>query len=138
VKPLFVDSGFWIALEADDDQHHADAVACWTRLAGQHPLLVTTTYVLDETATFFSRRGRHAKAVQLGDYLLGSSSVEVVHEDPDLFRDAWALFASRDDQRYSLTDCVSFVVMQQRGLTQVLGFDRHFQHFGYELFVSLA
>ena len=51
-------------------------------------MLTTTSYVLDEVVTFFNVRGRHAKAVEVGERLLGSPSVEMVHVGEDLLRRA--------------------------------------------------
>lgn len=68
MTPVFLDSGFLIALEAADDQHHPEALAYWRLFQESPAQLVTTTYVLDEVATFFNRYGHHAKAVEIGHY----------------------------------------------------------------------
>ena len=65
MKPLFLDTGYVIAIEAVDDQHHLDAAAHWSNLLKTLPPLVTTTYVINEIATFFNSRNRHAKAVEI-------------------------------------------------------------------------
>ena len=56
--------------------------------------------------------------------------VEVVHIAPSLDEAAWQLFGDRLDKEWSLVDCASFVVMQQRGLTDALTADRHFEQEG--------
>lgn len=128
MKRLFLDTGFLIALEAADDQHHASAQAYWHR---HRPSLVTTLFILSETVTFFNRRHHHAKAVEIGEYLLASPSVEWVTIDDELFEAGWRLFQRYDDKRFSLTDCLSFAVMRQLGLTTALTFDRHFAQAGF-------
>jgi len=45
----------------------------------------------------------------------------------ELTRDAVQLYDSRPDKSLSLTDCISFVVMERRGLTEALTVDRDFQ-----------
>lgn len=62
MTPLFLDSGFLIALEAGDDQHHEAARAFWRAFEESPAPLVTTSFILDEVATFFNRRGHHAKS----------------------------------------------------------------------------
>ena len=52
--------------------------------------------------------------------------------DDDIYRRALALFASRADKEWSLTDCVSFVVMGDRAITQALSTDAHFAQAGFE------
>jgi uncharacterized protein len=131
VKPHFLDTGYLIALEAADDQHHAAAVRHWHAIVQSRPRLITTSFVLDEVATFFNSRGRHAKAVEVGKRLLESPSVQLVHVDEDLFGAAWTYFAARKDKRFSLTDCVSFVLMHRLGIGQALTFDAHFVQAGF-------
>lgn len=82
-------------------------------------------------ATFFNSRARHAKAVEVGERLLASPSVRLVHVDEDLFGAAWTYFRRRDDKRFSLTDCVSFVLMERLGVESALAFDTHFVQAGF-------
>jgi predicted nucleic acid-binding protein len=133
VSPLFLDTGFLLALESADDQHHAAAHQYWQSFeSGNSVPLVTTSYVLDEVATFFNTRGLHAKAVETCSDLMNSPSVLLVHVDEDLFQEAWRYFARHDDKRYSLTDCVSFVVMKRMKIKTALTFDQHFAQAGFE------
>ena len=130
--PLFLDTGFLIALESSGDNHHQAARAFWSGYALAPEPLVTTTYVFDETVTFFNSRRFHAKAAEVGERLLASSLVTVVHVDEGLFKDAWRYFLRHADKRYSLTDCVSFAVMRKQGIKRALSFDQHFTQAGYE------
>ncbi len=95
------------------------------------PRLVTTTYVFDEVVTYLNSRGLHASAVKTGRRLLGSPSVELMRVGDGLFRAAFDLLRERPDKRYSLTDCVSFVLMRERGISVAFGFDRHFEQEGF-------
>jgi predicted nucleic acid-binding protein len=131
LTPTFVDTGYLVALEAADDQHHAAALRHWRALMQTRPQLVTTSFVLDEVATFFNSRGRHAKAVEIGERVLGSPSIQLVHVDEDLFAAAWSYFRRRGDKRFSLTDCVSFIVMERLGIAAALAFDAHFVQAGF-------
>lgn len=128
----FLDTGFLIALEAADDQHHAAAIAAWRDIRKTRVRLVTTFYVFDEAVTFFNNRGHHAKAVEIGETLLASRVVSLVHVDEATFTQAWAEFVRYSDKRYSLTDCASFVVMKRRRIRKALAFDRHFTQAGFE------
>lgn len=128
MTPLFLDTAFLIALEAHDDQHHHEAKTYWRR---HTPRLVTTTYVFDEIVTFFNRRGRHAKAVEIGNALLTSASVELIRVDSELFDKGWRLFQQNQDKQFSLTDCISFALMRQRRLTTALTFDQDFAQAGF-------
>lgn len=132
MKSLFVDAGYLIALEASDDQHHKDATQHWRKLRKSLPALLTTSYVFDEVVTFFNNRRRHDKAAEVGNRLIESPSIELIHVDKEVFYEAWKYLQQHDDKAYSLTDCVSFVVMKQRRVNTALTFDRHFKQAGFE------
>lgn len=128
----FLDTGFLIALESSDDRHHAQALAAWHDIGKHRAPLVTTSYVFDEVTTFFNSRGHHAKAVQIGEALLNSQALTLVHIDESLFTEAWREFSRHADTRWSLTDCVSFVLMRRRRIKKALAFDKHFTQAGFE------
>lgn len=129
---LFLDTSYVIALEAADDQNHEAALKHWQSLIPSLPPLVITSYVFDEVVTFFNSRNRHAKAVEVGSRLISSPSVQLVHVDEALFYEAWQYFKQHADKSYSLTDCISFVVMGRLGIRTALAFDRHFVQAEFE------
>jgi predicted nucleic acid-binding protein len=55
----------------------------------------------------------------------------VVHIDPELDEQAWQLLSNRQDKHWSLVDCASFVLMNQRGLVEALTTDQHFEQAGF-------
>lgn len=132
MRKAFLDTGYVIALEASDDQHHEEAQTHWRGFLRQKPHLVTTSYVFDEIVTFFNSRGRHAKAVEIGLRLRQSMRIDLIHVDEALFEQGWSYFQSRRDKRYSLTDCISFVLMKRDGVDEALAFDRHFEQAGFK------
>jgi uncharacterized protein len=121
-----------LALELTNDQNHAAVLAHWRQLVGSAPSLVITSFVLDEIATFLNTRGFHEKAVEVGERILQSSAVEFIHVDAELFAAAWQYFAGHKDKRYSLTDCVSFVVTERGHMVKALATDRHFAQAGFQ------
>lgn len=127
---MFLDTSFVVALEMARDNHHKAASAFWTGYVRKPIPLVTTDLVFAEIVTFFNARGLHAKAVDVGDRLLGSDLVEIVTITPELRADAWAAFKRHADKKYSLADCASFVVMRKRRIGEALTFDDHFVQAG--------
>ena len=132
MSPVFLDTGYLIALEAADDQNHVASDRHWNGFRKSLPPLVTTSFVFAEIATFFNSRKRHAKAVELGQILLTSPGVQLVQVDEALFLRGWQYFQQRPDKTFSLTDCVSFLVMQERGIGEALAFDQHFLQAGFQ------
>ena len=61
----------------------------------------------------------------------GDSSAVVVPAETDLFRRGLDLYHNRPDKEWSLTDSISFVVMKDRGLTEALTGDHHFEQAGF-------
>lgn len=58
--------------------------------------------------------------------------VEIVSLTDDLYRQALRLYGERADKEWGLTDCISFVVMHERGINAALTADKHFQQAGYQ------
>lgn len=128
---LFLDTSYLIAVENADDQHHKAASAHWASLLKSPRRLVTRSYVLVEVVTLLNNRRSHSKAVELGNNLLSSRIFNVVHVNEELFYEAWRYFQKYKDKRYSLTDCVSFVLMKKLEITEALTFDKHFVQAGF-------
>ena len=131
MSPVFLDTGYVIALEVVNDQHHAAAIKHWDRFRRTASELVTTSFVLDEAITFFTSRGMHAKAVEVWRRLMTSPSVRLEHVDEELLRTGFEYLVRRPDKRFSLTDCISFVLMNRLGIQDALTFDRHFEQAGF-------
>ena len=132
MKKVFLDTGYLIAMEAVDDQHHKTALDYWHNLTSSLPQLVTSSYIFDEVVTFFNSRNKHAKAVEIGKLLLESPSVNLIHIDERLFYEAWRYFIRHSDKTYSLTDCASFILMRRLRIRAALTFDQHFVQAGFE------
>lgn len=131
-EAVFLDTGYLLALELANDQHHQSAITHWRTFRVRLPELVTTDYVFDEVVTFLNSRGLHDKAVEVGNRLIQSPSVNLVQVDDDLFQSAWEYLQTHQDKTYSLTDCISFVLMGRLAITTALAFDQHFTQAGFE------
>lgn len=93
MKSVFLDTGYLIAPEAADDQHHQAGRAHRSRFSAALPPLATKSYVFDEVATFFTSRGHHAKAVEIGrpesfaDSVFAHYRQHIYHQPTDRLRD---------------------------------------------------
>jgi hypothetical protein len=127
-EPLFADTYFFLALLVEDDEAHANAVA-WRNLDSS---LVTTTWVLVEIADALSAPRARVAASRLIAFLRNDPRVKVVQPDDPIFEAGLALYSSRSDKSWSLTDCLSFEVMRRHGLTNALTGDHHFSQAGFK------
>ena len=125
---VFADTSFFVAVLNRDDAIHGRARAAAAALTDE---MVTTEYVLLEVATFFTKAVRRQKFIELLESLRTAEEIIVVPGTPDLFARGAELFAARPDKEWSLTDCTSFVVMQDRGLTDALTAGYHFAQAGF-------
>lgn len=127
----FADAGYWIALLDGEDPLNARA----TELAGLHPPLdiVTSEMALIEVFNHFSRSGLQGRlaVARFVQRLRATDEVDVVPQSTEQFRAAAIRYADPADQRWSLTDCASFLIMESRGIDQALAYDRDFVQAGY-------
>lgn len=131
-RPLFVDSGGWVALFNRRDSDHKRAAAYWREVKQRRRALLTTDYILDETYTLIRRsRAGLPGAIDFHSLVTSSRLVEIAEIDARLRERAWDLFTRYDDKVLSFTDCTSFALLQERGLTEVFTFDSDFAKVGF-------
>lgn len=129
--PYFLDTSYVVALANADDQWHAVAARWEARLAPGPRRFVTTEFVLAEIGDGLAAIQRRRFAVRIIDLLLAEPRAEIVPASSELFGAALALYRTRLDQGWGLTDCASFVVMRDRGVTAALTPDHHFRQAGF-------
>jgi len=132
-KICFLDTSYILSLEIKNDSAHQQVIQNWATLGISGTFLVTTTYVFDEVVTFFNSRNLHYKAVEVGNRLLDSKDIELIEIDQILFNQGWQFFQKHKDKSYSLTDCLSFIVMQEREIVTALTLDNHFRQAGFQI-----
>ncbi|MGR3275733.1 type II toxin-antitoxin system VapC family toxin [Acaryochloris marina NIES-2412] len=95
--------------------------------------LVVTDGILDEVLNYASTRGTfmRQKALALCSKIIRESTITVVAYTPELRELGFSLYAQRSDKAYSLTDCISMVVMKQMDISTALTHDKHFTQEGF-------
>jgi len=127
VKPVFADTFFFLAALNPRDAAHNAAIQ-WSR--EHNRVRVTTAWVLTEVADAMARDNREA-FLHLLDLVRNSALFRFTEATPATFDRGVALYRQRPDKAWSLTDCISIVVMQDEGLTEALTGDRHFEQAGF-------
>ncbi len=131
MSEIFADTGYFIAILSNHDQYRERALQAADTFSGIR--IVTTEMVLVELFAAASREGPQTRA-EVSDFLQqirNDPNVTIIPQTPEQFEAAAQLYSQRLDQRYSLTDCASFLAMQERGIRQALTFDIDFQTAGF-------
>jgi uncharacterized protein len=128
VKTTFLDTSYLLALVLTDDVLHERADRWRNRVTGE---LLTTEYVLLEFVDALSEPRLRSVAVQTVSLLRSRSAVRIVPATTVLMDEGLAFFAAHADKSWSLTDCISFLLMQRERLTDALTSDRHFEQAGF-------
>ena len=102
------------------------------------PPFLTTEAVLIEIGNGLSKPKSRALAIEtIEDLRSDPVRVEVLPVDTTLFDRSFALYRSRRDKTWGITDRISFVVMQERGIRQVLTTDEHFEQAGFQNLLTI-
>lgn len=127
----FVDTVGWIASLNRSDNLHAAAVRCFQFLAQSNTPLLTTSLVLAEVGNGLSKLPLRHLMMPFRQRLQQSKRIEIVHVDSFLFERGWSLYEQRPDKEWGLVDCISFVLMQERGILHAVTNDHHFEQAGF-------
>jgi uncharacterized protein len=120
------DAFYWLAAINPGDAHHTAAVAL--EPPGR---LVTTWAILIEVMDALCAPPFRQLAVEFWKSCHSDPSLVIVPLDADLLERAVARYGGRGDKHWSLTDCISFIVMEQRGIQHALTGDHHFEQAGF-------
>ena len=133
MKPCFADTFFFLAWWNRRDFAH-DRVQEF--LGGYSGRLLTTRWVLMEVADGFASSRMRREVRRLFAEIEGDEQITVVEPAELLHRRGLELYDARPDKEWSLTDCISFVVMTDEGLTEALTGDGHFTQAGFKALLA--
>ena len=132
MRVIFIDSQYFIAISSKDDQWYELSMQA-ARALGNAVRFVTTYDVLSEFLAAVSRGNpdTRLRAVSQVRNVFADDTITLVPQTLDLYNKGLALYASRPDKRYSLTDCISMTVMREQNITEALTHDRDFESEGF-------
>ena len=128
MKPIFADTFYFLALLNEEDEHHHRVVATASQIDRK---LVTSDWVLAEVADALAGLDTRDLVAPFIQELSADPMVKIVPATRKLFIEGLHLYDQRTDKSWSLTDCISFVIMSGSQLSDVLTGDRHFQQAGF-------
>jgi predicted nucleic acid-binding protein len=130
---LFVDSGAWIALRSQRDQHHEEADRLFHEAVTRRIVLFTTNLVLAEVHRLTLFRAGVEPALRALDRIDASPSVTVHCPGAEHHASARRWIERLAPRPVTYADAVSFAVMEEVGCSDVLGFDPDFEAAGFAL-----
>lgn len=128
---VFADTSALYALLVRNEAGHAEVAAEFATILERRRPLVTTNYVLLETAALLQSRIGLAAVRDLDQRIVPLCVVRWVTES--LHRRAMDRLVRADRRGLSLVDCMSFEVMEQEGITDALALDADFADAGFRL-----
>lgn len=128
MNAVFADASFYIAFLSPRDSLH---VAAKEFGDSYNDRVVTTEYVLLEVANYLADTKVREDVGRLIAVLRADGQTEIVASTAHLWQRGFELYVQRSDKNWSLTDCISFVVMEEREIRDALTADHHFEQAGF-------
>lgn len=133
MNEVFADTSGWANYLVRSEPFHQAAKTLMQQWYREHTKVVTTNYVLSELVALFISplRITRLQQIQAIETITSAEWIEVVHIDRKLHDQAWQFLKKYDDKMWSLVDCSSLVVMQERDINQGFTTDHHFEQAGF-------
>ena len=128
MTPHFADTFYFIAILNPRDEAHPRATALGSQM---HNPLVTTAWILTEVADALAQPPSRELFGRLLSHLRTDPRSTIIPPSDELFQRGIDFYLQREDKQWSLTDCISFVVMRDQNLTEALTGDHHFEQAGF-------
>lgn len=128
MKPIFADTSFYAACLMPRDDHHLKAVGL---SENNRSTILTTEFIIVELVNFFSKTTGRAIVTDFVRSVRDDPDTVIVPATSELMQRGFELFSRRPDKEWSLTDCISFVVMEEHGVTEALTSDGDFEQAGF-------
>ncbi len=127
----FVDTVAWIALVNVRDSLHEKAKEVFAVLDRRNYQFITTEFVLLEFANALSAPDFRVKAAIFIENLPNAANIEIIPANSELFALGFDLYKNRPDKEWSIVDCTSFEVMDERHISECFTEDHHFEQAGF-------
>ena len=128
---VFADTSALFALLVGNDLMHVEARADFEFFLAHNARFVTSSYVLLETVTLLQRRVSLEAVWDFHRTIM--PLLEVVWADAGWHQRALQRLQAENSRQVSLTDCLSFEIMEARAISRAFSLDKHFAQRNFEL-----
>lgn len=136
MKPVFFDTSAFIAMGNKRDQFHGQAIKLRNQFIRSKRAHITTSAVLMELGNAFSPVPLRATAIRLIETIKISQFWQVVPINDDLFDRGFSKFKQMADKEWSLVDCISIIIAEEFGITEIFTNDHHFEQAGFKILMK--
>ena len=127
----FLDTSYAIALSSSADDYHHKSLVIAEQLKASKTHLITTRAIILEIGNALSKQKYRSKSIKLLSSLEKDKMVTIIPLSETLYQKAFQLYCQRNDKNWGIVDCISFIVMGERRITEALTTDIHFQQAGF-------
>lgn len=136
--PVFVDTAALIALISRDDTWHAQTHEQFAILAKQRRTLLTSSAVLYELLDGAASRGTmRAAAIRLVRSIRDSPQWTIIHVTDESMRKGEALYITRMDKLWSLTDCTNMEIAREHEVQEIMSTDNDYEQGGFRVLLRV-
>ena len=131
-RRVFLDTSGWLAAISEREAFHEATLDAYRGVLSAGRGFVTTNLVVAEMHVLLTRYRGASAGTQLLDAIEQDPAHEVRYVTRELERqaiDRW--LRSYGDQKFSLTDAISFETMRAERIGEALALDRHFRIAGF-------
>jgi uncharacterized protein len=128
MRTVFADTSFYIALLSPRDEDHEKAERFVTSYEGD---FLTSDWIITELANYLCLATNRPLFLSLYEDIRKDQHVTIIPLSSQLHKEGLDLYRNRPDKDWSLTDCVSFLIMQKQNLKEAATTDHHFEQAGF-------
>lgn len=135
-RKVLIDTGAFYAFADASDSHHRESVAVFTDLRDKRDYLLTTSFIVAETHALLLNRLNREAAIQFLKDTEEETHISVIWVTPADVEKAREIIYRYADKSFSLTDAISFAVMERLRIDQAFTFDHNFAQYGFSLLTT--
>jgi len=128
---IFADTSGLFALLVQNDHMHILAKQNFAYFAQHRAQLLTSSFVLVETAALLQRRVGLEAIHDFQSKII--PLLEIIWVNGDWYTRAIQRLFALNNQNVSFVDCLSFEIMESREITHAFSFDKHFPENGFSI-----
>ncbi len=128
INKIFIDTSFVLALVNEKDQYHQKSLTLSRKY--QESFWLTTEAILLEVGNSLAKNFKEESLFIIKAFQT-SKTVEIIKMKDDLFNKGLDIYEKFSDKDWGLVDCISFSVMWEREVFEVLTFDDDFKQAGF-------